>query len=162
MPQICRSVSITLPRHAELPSDGLARLSCACRFLDAQAAVYTDVIAELSTGEKRSHWMWFIFPQLARLGSSQMSEKYALANLDEAAAYLAHPVLGARLCQCAEFVVAAQILAVERMLPWPDNLKFHSSMTLFSQVHAHDEVFDSALGKYFAYQLDQRTLRLLR
>jgi uncharacterized protein (DUF1810 family) len=131
------------------------------RFLTAQADVYDDVIAELTAGVKRTHWMWFVFPQLAGLGSSTMAQRYAISGLDEATAYLAHPLLGRRLVECTHLVVAADE-PLDGMLGSPDDLKFHSSMTLFAHVDGHDPVIDNALARYFHGELDQRTVTLLR
>ncbi|MCU1396387.1 MAG: hypothetical protein JWM34_4815 [Ilumatobacteraceae bacterium] len=131
------------------------------RFVDAQAAVYPRVVSELRSGAKRSHWMWFIFPQIAGLGSSSMAQKYAIADMDEAAAYLAHDVLRARLEECARLVTAIDGVRLDRVLGFPDDLKFHSSMTLFSHVDGHGEVFDLALAKYFNGLPDDNTLALI-
>lgn len=128
------------------------------RFLTAQASVYPTVLAELRAGAKRSHWMWFVFPQLAGLGTSPTARKYAITVLEEAAAYLAHPVLGRRLEECTGLVVAIDGTSLDRILGWPDNLKFHSSITLFSLVPGHDAVIDLALAKYFDGTLDDRTV----
>jgi uncharacterized protein (DUF1810 family) len=131
------------------------------RFVDAQASVYPTVLAELRSGTKRSHWMWFVFPQIAGLGTSAMAHRYAITGLDEARAYLAHPLLGQRLAECAALVVAIEDTPLDRILGWPDNLKFHSSMTLFSAVPGHDTVFDLALAKYFDGLPDDRTVESL-
>lgn len=132
------------------------------RFVRAQAPVYDAVIAELRAGRKRSHWMWFVFPQLAGLGRSEMAQRYALASRDEAAAYLAHPVLGDRLRQCAALVLAAPGATVEQLFGHPDNMKFHSSMTLFAAVSGADPVFSQNLDKYFGGAPDTLTLSRLK
>ena len=132
------------------------------RFVTAQAAVYPTVIAELGAARKRSHWMWFVFPQVAGLGMSTMSQRYAISGLAEASAYLAHPLLGPRLSECCGLVVATDDVSLDRILGWPDNLKFHSSVTLFALVPDHDPIFDSALDKYFGGQPDSTTVDILR
>src|SRR4029077_21032235 len=101
------------------------------RFLDAQAPVIDRVRSELRAGAKRSHWMWFVFPQIAGLGHSAMAQRYAIASLDEAKAYAAHPVLGARLRECTALVLAVEDKSVHAIFGSPDDLKFHSCMTLF-------------------------------
>ncbi|MCU1388863.1 MAG: hypothetical protein JWL72_2201 [Ilumatobacteraceae bacterium] len=123
--------------------------------------MYSTVLEELRSGEKRSHWMWFIFPQIAGLGSSAMARKYAVADLHEATAYLSHPQLGARLEECTQLVAAISGVSLDQILGWPDNLKFHSSMTLFSRVSHHGEIIDVALEKYFDGAPDEPTLALL-
>ncbi len=131
------------------------------RFLDAQEAVYPDVVKELRQGRKESHWMWYIFPQVKGLGKSYISQKYALGSLDEATAYVQHPILGNRLYECTEIVVSTEGSTVKQIFGYPDYLKFHSSMTLFSQVENHNPLFDSALKKYFDNKKDQLTLDTL-
>ena len=131
------------------------------RFVTAQAGVYPTVVAELHSGIKRSHWMWFIFPQIAGLGSSANAQEFSITGLEEAAAYLAHPVLGPRLAECTALVAAIDGAPLYRVLGWPDNLKFHSSITLFSLVPGHDRVFDAALAKYFDRVLDEKTIALV-
>jgi uncharacterized protein (DUF1810 family) len=128
------------------------------RFVDAQQPVYATVCAELRAGRKRSHWMWFIFPQIAGLGHSAMAQRFALSSLEEARAYLAHPLLGARLRDCSGFVAALEGRSVEDIFGYPDDLKFHSSMTLFAQADGADPVFDTCLRKYFGGELDRATL----
>ncbi len=131
------------------------------RFLDAQEAVYPDVVRELRGGHKESHWMWYIFPQIKGLGKSHISQKYALGSLDEATAYVQHPILGNRLYECTEIVVSTEGSTVKQIFGYPDYLKFHSSMTLFGQVENHNPLFDSALKKYFDNNKDQLTLDAL-
>ncbi len=129
------------------------------RFVDAQSGTYDTALAELRAGRKRSHWMWFIFPQPAGLGFSAMSQRYAIASLTEARAYLAHPVLGPRLLDCTRLVLAADG-SIATILGAPDDMKFHSSMTLFGE--ASDEpVFTEALARFFAGTKDRATLDLL-
>lgn len=131
------------------------------RFLEAQAPLYDQVLAELRDGRKRSHWIWFIFPQLAGLGHSAMAHRFAIASLDEARAYLAHPVLGARLRECSRLVLAVQERSIHDIFGSPDDLKFRSSMTLFSRADLAEPVFQQCLLKYFAGQGDPQTLALL-
>lgn len=130
------------------------------RFVDAQAPVYPRVTAELRRGRKQSHWMWFVFPQLAGLGHSAMARRFAIASREEAAAYLAHPVLGPRLGECTALVNAIDGSSITEILGSPDDLKFCSSMTLFNEVSGGAE-FARAIGKYYAGKPDQRTLDLL-
>ncbi|MCM2251908.1 MAG: DUF1810 domain-containing protein [Ramlibacter sp.] len=131
------------------------------RFVQAQAPVYAQVLDELRAGVKRSHWIWFVFPQLAGLGFSAMARHYAIASLDEAQAYLAHPLLGARLRECAELVLAIEGRSIHDIFGAPDDLKFHSSMTLFGQAQSGEAVFQQCLQKYFAGQSDAQTIALL-
>ncbi len=131
------------------------------RFIDAQASTYTQVRAELSAGQKRSHWMWFIFPQIQGLGSSPMAQRFAISDLAEARAYLAHPVLGPRLCECTALVNAVENRSVEQIFGYPDNLKFHSSISLFAQAAERPEdrnLFTAALNRFFSGRGDQATL----
>ena len=132
------------------------------RFLDAQDEVFGQVCSELREGRKRTHWMWFIFPQLKGLGHSTTAEFYALSSLEEAEAYLSHPVLGARLRQCAELVNQIEGRTVDQIFGSPDNLKFRSCMTLFAQLESNNQVFKDALEKHFGGEADTRTLELLR
>ena len=131
------------------------------RFVDAQAPVYAQVLSELVQGRKRSHWMWFIFPQIAGLGHSAMARHFAVSSRDEAAAYLAHPVLGPRLIECVSRVLAIDGKTINEILGSPDDLKFRSSMTLFSTV-SDNPVFDLALRKFYEDAEDERTLEILR
>jgi uncharacterized protein (DUF1810 family) len=137
------------------------------RFVSAQEHVYTQVVAELRAGKKLTHWMWFIFPQLAGLGSSPTAQLYAITSLDEARAYLAHPVLGARLRECTALVNAIPVSetsaarGLSDIFGYPDDLKFHSSMTLFALASDAEQVFVDALEKYFSSERDRATLALL-
>jgi uncharacterized protein (DUF1810 family) len=131
------------------------------RFVQAQAPVYAQALAELRAGRKRSHWMWFVFPQIAGLGSSEMTQRYAIASLHEARAYLAHPVLGERLRECANAMLAVDGRSAHEILGSPDDLKFHSSMTLFHRAAPAEPVFGECLRKYFAGEPDSQTVRLL-
>jgi len=131
------------------------------RFVVAQAAVFPTVLAELRAGAKRTHWMWFVFPQIVGLGTSGMAQRYGITNVDEATAYLVHPVLGPRLVECTELVIATAGTPLDRTLGWPDNLKFHSSVTLFGLVEDHDPIFDSALTTFFGGVPDERTISIV-
>jgi uncharacterized protein (DUF1810 family) len=132
------------------------------RFLDAQASTYTQAHAELATGEKRTHWMWFIFPQIRGLGSSAMAQRYAIQSMEEARAYLAHPVLGPRLRECTALVNAAHDRAISDIFGYPDDLKFHSSITLFAQADDDaNSVFQQALTRNFHGKQDAATLAIL-
>ncbi len=131
------------------------------RFVHAQNPIIADVRRELADGRKRTHWMWFVFPQLAGLGHSPTARHYALASLAEAKAYLAHPVLGSRLIKCTALVNAVEGRSVHTIFGSPDDLKFHSSMTLFAAAASKEPVFREALDKYFAGTMDPRTMGLL-
>jgi uncharacterized protein (DUF1810 family) len=134
------------------------------RFVLAQDPVYANVLAELRAGRKRSHWMWFIFPQITGLGYSEMARRYAIVSLEEASAYLKHPVLGARLQECSHLVAQVQGRSVEEIFGHPDDMKFHSSMTLFAQAAGNAEdaqVFNECLRKYFGGKPDALTLAQL-
>lgn len=127
------------------------------RFEEAQGAVYARVCEELRGGAKRSHWMWFIFPQIRGLGRSPMAERFAIGSLDEARAYLGHPVLGARLRECTGLVNAVEGRTASEIFGFPDDLKFHSSMTLFAKAGDEPE-FLRAIEKYFKGNLDSGTV----
>ena len=131
------------------------------RFVDAQDRVYSRVVAELRAGRKTSHWMWFVFPQVAGLGFSPMAQKYAIRSLDEARAYLAHPVLGARLRECTQLLLDLKDRDISDILGYPDDLKFRSSMTLFAAVDGAPQLFHAALGQYFDGKPDTRTVEIL-
>ncbi len=128
------------------------------RFVSAQSAVYDQVLAELRAGRKRSHWMWFVFPQLVGLGHSAMAQRYAIGSLEEARAYLAHPVLGARLRECSRLVLAAPGGDAHAIFGSPDDLKFHSAMTLFDRAAPQESMFRECLQKYFGGRGDALTL----
>lgn len=132
------------------------------RFVDAQNPVFDRVCAELRAGHKRTHWMWFIFPQLAGLGSSAMAARYAISGKPEAQTFLVHEILGPRLRQCTQLVNEVEGRSVSEIFGYPDDLKFHSSMTLFAQVAPQEQSFTEALQKYFSGQLDRQTLVLLQ
>ena len=128
------------------------------RFVDAQASVYERARAELERGRKTSHWMWFIFPQIRGLGRSRTAEKYAISSLEEARAYLAHPVLGARLRECARIVNQLEGTSLAEIFGFPDELKFRSSMTLFARAAPGEPMFREALRKYCGSEPDPLTL----
>jgi uncharacterized protein (DUF1810 family) len=131
------------------------------RFVTAQHEVYAGVAAELQQGLKKTHWMWFVFPQMQGLGRSAMAQRYAISSLQEAQAYLAHPVLGTRLRECVKLVNAVQGRSIGEILGHPDYLKFQSSMTLFARATRDNQQFMLALKKYFDGQEDAQTLELI-
>jgi len=131
------------------------------RFLDAQKPVYDSVLSDLRRGRKQGHWMWFVFPQIKGLGRSSMASQFAVASPAEAKAYLQHPVLGPRLIECTQLVNAIEGRSVEQIFGYPDDLKFRSCMTLFAHAAADNQVFTSALQKYFGGEPDPLTLEWL-
>jgi uncharacterized protein (DUF1810 family) len=131
------------------------------RFIEAQNPVYPQVCAELRSGQKQSHWMWFIFPQLRGLGHSQMAIKFGIASREEAEAYLQHPLLGPRLTECTRLVTEVEGRSIHEILGSPDDLKFRSSMTLFASVTSDNDIFTAALQKYFGGEFDRLTLETL-
>ena len=132
------------------------------RFVDAQQGVYETAIAEIRAGRKRSHWMWYVFPQVLGLGSSATAQHYGIRDAEEARAYLAHPVLGERLIECAEAICSVTGRSAREILGTPDDLKLRSCATLFAQVSPPGSVFDRVLRRYYDGQPDQATLALLR
>jgi uncharacterized protein (DUF1810 family) len=128
------------------------------RFVQAHLGTFDHAYAELVDGRKRSHWMWFIFPQIEGLGSSLMAQRYAISSANEAAAYLHHPVLGPRLRSCVEAMLAHKSRSVSEILGYPDNLKFQSCMTLFKTVSENEPFFDRALACFFDGMEDTKTL----
>ncbi len=131
------------------------------RFIDAQRRVYDGVLAELRAGSKRSHWMWFIFPQIAGLGHSAMAMRYAIASRQEALAYLAHPLLGPRLRACTALVNAVESRSIVEIFGTPDDMKFRSCMTLFAETTTENMIFTEALARYFGSIPDPLTLEKL-
>jgi uncharacterized protein (DUF1810 family) len=131
------------------------------RFVDAQASVFDQVLVELRDGHKRSHWMWFIFPQIVGLGSSPTAQSFAISGRKEADAYLQHQILGPRLRQCTELVNQVSGRTLGEIFGYPDNLKFRSSVTLFAGVAPNEQAFQVALEKYFAGKPDPATMALL-
>jgi uncharacterized protein (DUF1810 family) len=129
-------------------------------FVDAQAPVIATVLQELRAGRKRTHWMWFVFPQLRGLGLSDMAWRYGLVSMAEARAYLAHPVLGPRLRQCCELLLAQPEASALDILGFPDDLKFRSCVTLFSLAAPGEAVFARCLHSFYAGEPDGRTLSL--
>jgi len=132
------------------------------RFLEAQVGAYDDALAELRRGRKTGHWIWFIFPQIAGLGHSGMSRHYAITSLDEAAAYLAHPVLGARLRECTRAVLATGGRTAEQILGSTDAMKVRSCMTLFLRAAPEEPLFVQVLERFYDGVADARTDELLR
>ena len=128
------------------------------RFVDAQAPIFDQVIDELRAGQKQSHWMWYVFPQLAGLGRSEMARHYAITCLDEARAYLEHSLLGPRLEQCAKIIEPQLQRTARQIFGSPDDLKLHSSMTLFATAAPERKVFKAVLDTFFDGQYDKATL----
>ena len=128
------------------------------RFIEAQEPVFTQACSELRAGEKRSHWMWFIFPQIRGLGHSPIAKFYAISSRAEAAAYLEHPVLGPRLRESTRLVNLVEGRSAEQIFGYPDYLKFRSSMTLFAHATTENEIFVAAIEKYFGGEYDSATL----
>jgi uncharacterized protein (DUF1810 family) len=131
------------------------------RFLDAQERVYDTVLDELRAGRKSSHWIWSIFPQITGLGHSEMAQQFAIGSLDEAKAYLQHPILGPRLRACTQLVLDVNGRSAEEIFGYPDHLKFRSCMTLFLATDTDNTIFNDALLKYFDGKPDTLTLDLL-
>jgi uncharacterized protein (DUF1810 family) len=127
------------------------------RFVSAQRGAYTSAVAELRAGRKTGHWMWFVFPQVAGLGQSAMSQRYAIASLDEARAYLAHPVLGPRIAECARILTELPGSDAEAIFGGIDAVKLRSSMTLFARGSEDDSVYDAVLDQYFGGETDPHT-----
>ena len=145
------------PRDTPITADPFALR----RFVDAQAPIVEQVLQELRQGRKRSHWMWFVFPQIAGLGHSETARHFAIGSRAEAAAYLAHPILGARLVECSRLVHAVEGRSAREIFGPPDDLKFHSSMSLFAIVAPEQAIFQDNLRKYFAGTLDRATVERL-
>jgi uncharacterized protein (DUF1810 family) len=131
------------------------------RFVAAQDPLLELIRAELRAGAKRTHWMWFVFPQLAGLGRSGTARYYAIGSLDEARNYLAHPVLGPRLIECTALVNGVEGKSAHEIFGSPDDMKFHSSMTLFATTNPNEPEFSRALRKYFGGETDRSTIELL-
>lgn len=132
------------------------------RFIRAQAEIHAQALAEIQAGAKESHWMWFIFPQIAGLGRSSTANFYSIQSLAEAKAYLDHPVLGPRLSECCDALLALSGISASQVFGFPDNLKLRSSMTLFAQVSPPGSVFSQVLDKYFDGEPDPKTVELIR
>ena len=131
------------------------------RFVDAQSDIYSQVVTELARGKKSTHWMWFVFPQLRGLGRSAMAQHYGIASLDEARAYWAHPLLGSRLKECTELVLAVQGKSALDIFGTPDDLKLCSCLTLFERAAPAQPLFARAIDKYYGGRRDAGTLALL-
>lgn len=131
------------------------------RFVEAQHDTYDQAVRELADGRKTSHWMWFVFPQLRSLGHSAMATRFGIASLDEARAYLAHPLLGPRLEECTDLVLRIDGRSINVIFGSPDDMKFRSCMTLFDVAAPQSAIFAQALRKYFGGTADARTLELL-
>jgi len=131
------------------------------RFVEAQERDYPSVLQELAAGHKRSHWIWYIFPQIEGLGESPMSKKYAISSQEEAKAYSEHPILGPRLRECTQLVMELEGRTATQIFPYPDDLKFRSCMTLFERSASDSALYRAALLKYFAGKGDQLTLDIL-
>ena len=142
------------PRGADDPYD-------LRRFIEAQTRDYARALAEIKAGFKRSHWMWYVFPQFAGLGFSSTSQHYAIKSLDEARAYLAHPLLGPRLVECAEAALAVEGRSAHEIFGSPDDLKLRSCATLFACISPAGSAFEKLLDKYFQGKRDEKTLQLL-
>lgn len=130
-------------------------------FVQAQENIYEQALAELKNGSKESHWMWFVFPQIAGLGNSATTRKYAVPNLADAKAYLSHDLLGSRLRECTEAVLAVEGRSAYEILGSPDDMKLKSCMTLFELADGPDSIFSDILEKYFEGQRDERSLTIL-
>jgi uncharacterized protein (DUF1810 family) len=131
------------------------------RFLEAQAGIYDQALAEIRRGEKRSHWMWFIFPQIEGLGHSSTARFFSIKSAAEAKAYLQHPVLGHRLTECSEALLQLKGKTASEIFGYPDDLKLRSSMTLFAGVSPPGSVFSQVIERYYEGRFDQRTIELL-
>ena len=131
------------------------------RFVKAQEATFDSALAELKAGLKETHWMWFIFPQVSGLGSSEIARRFAIKSIEEAREYLEHPVLGPRLKRCAQALLGIEGKSATDIFSSPDDLKLRSSMTLFSFLAGKDSVFQSVLDKYFDGEPDRRTIDIL-
>ncbi|MGV0850262.1 DUF1810 domain-containing protein [Mycolicibacterium phlei] len=131
------------------------------RYVEAQQRSYDVALAELRAGRKRSHWIWYVFPQLRGLGSSAMADRYGISGIEEARAYLAHEVLGPRLRECARVAAAIEHGSAEEVFGWPDNLKVRSSMTLFSLATDDDAEFRAVLDRFYGGERDPVTVERL-
>lgn len=129
------------------------------RFIDAQAGIYQDVLSELKNGKKKTHWMWFIFPQIEGLGRSPTAIYYAIKDLSEASEYLSHPILGPRLMECTEALLSIHGKTANEIMGSPDDMKLKSSMTIFASVAEMDSVFEKILVKFFQGEMDVMTLK---
>lgn len=153
----CRLILVNLERPA-LRGEVSAKLN---RFVEAQEADYERALAEIVAGRKRTHWMWYIFPQIDGLGFSSISRRFSIKGVEEAKAYLDHPVLGPRLLKCAEAVIGVEGRSATEIFGSPDDMKLKSCATLFASVLPAGSVFDWLLAKYYAGARDEKTLQLL-
>jgi uncharacterized protein (DUF1810 family) len=162
--RICSLALITAADHKSFMADlaGADDRFGLNRFVQAQEEIYPRALVEIKVGRKRSHWMWFIFPQIHGLAHSSNAKFYAIKSKDEAAAYLNHALLGKRLVECAEALLKIQGKSAAEMFGYPDDLKLHSSMTLFTSVSETNSIFSQVLDKYYDSQPDAQTLELLR
>ncbi len=142
-------------------TDGIDDTHDLKRFIKAQKPIYHLALAELRNGSKRSHWMWFIFPQIDGLGSSPTAKHYSIKSRDEARQYLEHPVLGARLVECTEALLGVEGCSALEILGYPDDMKLKSSMTLFSLAANPDSLFDRVIEKFFNGKRDPKTIELM-
>jgi len=150
------------PPSSVIFSEALRTGQVNCRLtVSAQNSIYENVVGELKAGQKRSHWMWFVFPQLSGLGKSPMALKYAISGREEAEAYLDHLTLGDRLTECSRLVVQIEGTSIQQILGHPDYLKFLSSMTLFGEISSVDSIFNAALDRFFNGDRDKKTLEML-
>ncbi|TBF26806.1 DUF1810 domain-containing protein (plasmid) [Rhizobium leguminosarum] len=131
------------------------------RFIDAQNGIYERTLSELKAGRKTSHWMWFVFPQIAGLGTSAMAEKYAIRSAEEAAAYLADPILSSLLLRCVEAILSVDGRSAHEILGSPDDLKLRSSMTLFAAISDHGSPFHQVIDHFYQGKFDERTIEIL-
>jgi uncharacterized protein (DUF1810 family) len=132
------------------------------RFIDAQENTYQQALSELRRGKKQTHWIWYIFPQVAGLGSSSMAERYAIKSSAEAVAYAEHDILGARLRECTQALLAHEGRDIDDIMGFPDNLKLKSSMTLFAAISPPGSIFETVLDQFFGGQSDEKTVSFLK
>jgi uncharacterized protein (DUF1810 family) len=132
------------------------------RFIEAQQNIYPQVLEEIRSGRKSTHWMWFIFPQIEGLGHSSTAKYYSIKSIEEAKKYIGHPVLGKRLLECSNTLLNIDDKSANEIFGYPDDLKLRSSMTLFNFVAPQHKVFANVLEKYFAGEPDQQTLSILK
>jgi len=132
------------------------------RFIEAQVDSYESAMAELSRGRKSGHWIWYIFPQIDGLGSSDITKLYSIKSIEEAQAYLEHPVLGERLIESCEILLSLEDLSISEIMGFPDDLKLKSSMTLFAQVSPQSSIISEVLSKYYEDDLDQTSLEIIK
>jgi uncharacterized protein (DUF1810 family) len=131
------------------------------RFVDAQNSIYGNVVNELKRGEKRTCWMWFVFPQVVGLGRTPTAERYSIKSIEEAKAYIVHPILGVRLQECTNLVINIDGKTANQIFGFPDDLKFCSSMTLFNHVAEDNNIFLNAITKFYASREDGLTIKIL-